>query len=278
MPSIITHHIHGEQVKKQLGSINAAAFAWGVQGPDFFYAQKPGQNGSSLKKYGSAFHSSEPNRVISSMKKGCGDYEMNRSYLLGFCCHYALDSAAHPYVLDFVNKLKAENPDESEISLHNEIESAIDTIMLRRECGKLPTEINLADYLPLNDEVQNTIAALYRFVIKDVFGDEVSKEAVLKAMEDAMKFHKSINDKSGLKKGLLKKLGNPMASNIRPMIEDASRDYANIEHAVWAYKDGRECDMDFFEVFDKAVQKAVNIINGLEEADISAYTENEPFC
>lgn len=277
MPSIITHHIHGEQVKKQLGNINAGAFAWGVQGPDFFYAHKP-RNGLSLKKYGSAFHGSDPNAVIGSMKKGCGDNEMNRSYLLGFCCHYALDSAAHPYVLCFVERLKAENPGESEMSLHNEIEAAIDTIMLRRECGKLPTEINLAEYLPLNREVQKSIAGLYRFVMEDVFGEAVSEDAVMEAMEDAVKFHKSINDKTGLKKGFLKKLGNPMASNIRPMIEDASRDYANVEHAVWTYKDGRQSEMDFFELFEKAVQKAVNIINNLNKADLSAYTENEPFC
>ena len=71
-----------------------------------------------------------------------------RSYVWGFVCHYSLDCTAHPYVNWLAVELAKQRPWETPSTMHGEIESALDAIILRFETGKLPSEVPTEGNVP----------------------------------------------------------------------------------------------------------------------------------
>ena len=123
--------------------------------------------GKSLKEYGNKLHGTKPSLTFSAMRDFLVRHSdpVYRSYVMGFLCHYALDSTAHPYINAFAETLLRERPYETHTTLHGEIEAALDAIVLRRETGLLPNEVNLKHMFPKNEAVQRRIAKLFRHVL-----------------------------------------------------------------------------------------------------------------
>ena len=108
MPAAITHFLHSQRVLagiKQAGreTFSPEAFAWGAQGPDFFYCHRflPWWRGQSLAGWGDRLHDAPPAETLASMwryVKAHPEDRYARSYAQGFLCHYAADSVCHPFV------------------------------------------------------------------------------------------------------------------------------------------------------------------------------------
>ena len=72
-------------------------------GPDFFFTHRffPWQKGESLKEIGERLHQTPPSSIFDfaqEYENGERGNDVSLSYVLGFLCHYALDSTAHPFV------------------------------------------------------------------------------------------------------------------------------------------------------------------------------------
>lgn len=299
MPAAITHFLHGKEVLQQLEekktppTINALAFFWGAQGPDFFFCHRflPWMRGKHLRELGEKFHSCNPNELLSFMKQ----YAWKRkeptviSYCLGFLCHYAYDSVAHPYINWLANRLLKDFSMETPETLHTEIESALDTIMLRTKEGKLPTSLNLKQYFPHNTAVQAEIAEIYSYLIQEMFGLQVGPREILTATEDAHKVFSLLSDRTSLKKMLITKFESHgphrISAHIRPMMENSEIDYANIGNAPWFLPSGEESCCTFFDLEKKAKQKALRLTEGFLKDDAATFsaeffstlTGDEPF-
>ncbi|MEG1426546.1 MAG: zinc dependent phospholipase C family protein [Oscillospiraceae bacterium] len=153
MPAAITHHIHGESVlnylkqEKNLQNVNETAYYWGCQGPDFLFAHRffSWMKGTKISQFGGELHHADPNKTLRAMIQYVSTRQESvyASYLLGFFCHYSLDSTAHPYINFLAKELLADEPVQTESIMHCEIESALDTIVLRTEKGQLPSDLNL---------------------------------------------------------------------------------------------------------------------------------------
>lgn len=136
MPTTYTHDIFGKEVYKKLpkeikAEIKTAKslYLTGLHGPDILFYYKPlGKN--TVNKTALDVHN-ELAAVF--FENAIQRYHENpskelASYILGFGCHYILDSVCHPYVWDYVEK--------SGIS-HAEIETEMDRYYMIRE-GKDP--------------------------------------------------------------------------------------------------------------------------------------------
>ncbi len=114
MPSLYAHNSFGTDVYKQLPNnlkkiirTYPKAFKAGLQGPDFLFFYRPFMK-CAPNKLGYAQHG-EPftgfldkiRPILQKKGKNCGEY----AYMLGFICHFLLDSESHTYI----NK-KAEKP------------------------------------------------------------------------------------------------------------------------------------------------------------------------
>lgn len=289
MPNCITHFLHAEQVlellpEKAKGALYHPAFVWGAQGPDFLFCHRyfPWQKGESLSDYGTELHEHPPADTLDCLREflHTKDESVYHSYIYGFLCHYALDSTAHPYVIAFSKELLEERPYETETTLHAEIESSLDTIMLRRETGKLPTEAKLKQYFPKDAAAQNAIAEVYSVLFDKLFKVQISKQAVLEATADAHRVFFALTDKTTMKKKIFDRIerGKPskISSHLIPVMENEEIDYANSSKSPWT-AGGESHQEDFFELFETAVQKAVTLITEFDHADFAALTQNVPF-
>lgn len=288
MPACLTHYLFARRVADrfpQAGGADPCAYAWGAQGPDFLFCHRYMRflglgKGDGLQTYGSLMHETKPSATLSAMReflKARPDPSY-RSYVQGFLCHYALDSTAHPYVNALAGELAAQRAHETTGTMHGEIESALDAIILRRETGKLPSGVNLKHMFPKNEGVQRRIARLYRQVLADVYQADVPEEELLRATRDAHFVFAAVTDRTGLKQRLFHMLerGKPhvVASHIVPLTERDDVDYANISRQPWGPDSSR---LDFFQLFGQALDRAERLIAEFDTADLAALTEEKPF-
>ena len=295
MPAAIAHFLHAERVLEELNRqgftipTSRDAFLWGAQGPDFLYCHRflPWQRGQSLKEYAERLHHEQPSRVFGALRD-CFEYAKNPdpvlAYIDGFLCHYSLDRTCHPFVHFGSHALLAENPGQDEEVLHNRMESALDTIVLRYERADLPTDFNLKRTVPGNPEVQEQIAELYADFLKRLFGLENAGDALLQSTKDCRLIYGLLNDRTGLKKLFAERLERKgrqaVSSHIRPLSEGADWDYANAQKNEWRWpaESGTPCSDSFFDLYERSVRESVRLIQGfLPAADYGVLTNEIPF-
>lgn len=288
MPACITHNLFAKNVLKALPerpeSLDETAYLWGAQGPDFLFCHRymPWMKGESLGAYGSKVHATTPSHTLNLMRDFLKTHSDPgyRSYVMGFLCHYALDSTGHPYINARSEEWAPLNPNQTPGTMHGEIESALDAIVLRRETGKLPSEVPLKNMFPKNPGVQRQIAEIYQVVLKGLFDLDAQLKDLYQASQDAHTVFSCVTDRTGLKLKLMEKIesGKPHAisSHIVPLTEKADVDYANIQHEPWTVE-GETRKEDFFELMELAQTKAVNFITAFDSADLSALTAEKPF-
>ena len=272
MPAAITHYLHAERVMAVLEDAtphrryDRDAFLWGAQGADVFACHRllPWQKGESLAECGTRLHEKDPKELSLALHgywKSALHKKIPASYAAGFLCHDTMDRICHPYVAFLEGVLAPQRPGVARGTLHNEAESALDVIMMRREKGELACDFDLRDALPKNRDVQEGIVQLYAAVIPALLGVAVREDQLEQVLQDARRCFGLMNNRSGLKKKLLQAVekrqpGGPVFSAyLRDWMEDGETDFANLAHAEW--NDGeRERQEDFFALFDTAVEQA----------------------
>ena len=159
MPSTYAHYRLGRDVEKLLTGNTAdivknnfSCFALGLHGPDLLFYYRPLTN-NKTNAIGYAIHEHFASQFFKSAAetfKRRGQRDADEAYLLGFLCHFALDSEGHPVVNA---EMKSKN-----IS-HTEIESAFDRYLLEGD-GKNPFGTDLTSHI-LADGKNADIAAAY---------------------------------------------------------------------------------------------------------------------
>lgn len=288
MPACITHNLFARDVLARLReSVDECACFWGAQGPDFLFCHRYFQyvlkkTGASLKEYGSALHRDPPSATLNAMRDFLSRHSdpSYRSYVLGFLCHYALDSTAHPFVNARARELAERRPGENPSTMHGEIEASLDAIVLRWKTGKLPSEVKLGDMFPKNEGAQRKIACLYQDVLSTVYGAQVSQEELYQATKDAHFVFACCTDRTGLKRGLFRVIekGRPsyVASHLVPITEDPEEDFANLSHESWTWE-GTRRDRDFFQLYEEALDLAELLWKRFDTGDFASLTQERPF-
>ena len=285
MPACLTHYYFAQSVREDLpdkASLDSCAYAWGAQGPDFFFCHRflPFWKGESIKEYGTRLHEEKPSKMLGAMRDFLKTHpdSVYRSYVWGFVCHYSLDCTAHPYINWLSKELTSQRPWETPSTMHGEIEASLDTIILRSETGKLPSEMPLKYIFPKNEAVERRIAHLYRQVLFALYGEDVKEDVLVQAMDDAHHVFSLLTDRTGLKKRLFHRLEknkpSGISSHIVPLTEEDSIDYANTQNLPWGAEGSSQ---SFFELYGEAQGVAGKILAGFMDGDLSALTKERPF-
>lgn len=291
MPACLTHFQFARRVAEALPEGTVAAepeYYWGAQGPDFLFAHRylPWMKEPSLKTYGNRLHEADPVPELLAVREFLARHpdEAYRSYAYGLLCHYALDSTAHPFIQARAAEMAERRPEQTLGTMHGEIEAALDAIILRRETGKLPSEVSLGKCFPKNEATQRRIAKLYRDLIFQVLGEDVPEEKLYQATKDAHFVFSLMTDRTGLKLKIFESLEKGkthwISSHLVPITENGDEDYVNLAHDPWDWQ-GIAGEEDFFELFDQAKGLAVELITRLEsasEAELARLTRGRSFA
>lgn len=169
MPGTYAHYTFGKEVLKyandEVGKIitdNLDLFFIGLHGPDILFYYKPLTIKNSINSLGCKIHHEKANIFFERAKKiisNSEDKDGYIAYIIGFICHFMLDSECHPYI----NKItKKENLS------HTEIESEFDKLLLIRD-GKDPFHIDLTNHLRIDSRLSKYISPFFDIENKDVF-------------------------------------------------------------------------------------------------------------
>lgn len=162
MPAHYAHFVFGlkvtrklpDQAKALIGSSRETldSYFLGFQGPDplaFYKPWRPGEinhEGEILHARSGRFFFSRA--LVYEKEEPC---EARRAYLLGFMCHYMLDSSCHPLVTKYMKE---------EGITHSLVEREFDSMLIRKD-GKDPVGLNLDMIIPDEPSMGEIISPFY---------------------------------------------------------------------------------------------------------------------
>ena len=175
MASYISHYLTAKAVieKSPENSVIKKypdCFILGAQGGDLiFYAF------GEFKGYGARTHKEKTYGLFLSLLDYCRktDKESSVAYALGLLCHYALDSAAHPYVVhEAAERLTKLYPKHLKSCLHMMLETRID-VMMRERAESRGTTLNLKEVIPSTKRAALSLADIWSNAVDKVYGVDV---------------------------------------------------------------------------------------------------------
>ncbi|MBR2572026.1 MAG: zinc dependent phospholipase C family protein [Clostridia bacterium] len=183
MPDIIVHTGMGREVLSRLGlRLNADVYRFGLLGPDpfLFYRFYVPPFWHAANRYSSVMHRERTGDFLAALALRCREEPELFAYLAGFLCHYALDSAAHPFILRKANHSR---------TMHMAIEHRLDTLY--------GGEIDIPPFLPerLKAGVGGCIGAVY--------GWSDAWEKLQQGHADMFPFYRLAGDRNGTLNRLL---------------------------------------------------------------------------
>ncbi len=160
MPTTYAHWRFGDQCIKSLPielqnviNNNREIFDYTVHGPDmFFYYNCLKFN--DVNKFGKSLHSTPFRDILERLKQrylNCDNKDAALSFLLGFCCHFALDSYCHGFI-DCVA--------ETGLVTHGKIESQLDRYFMIKD-GRNPVKQSWTFALKPNKKMAHIFSQLF---------------------------------------------------------------------------------------------------------------------
>ena len=193
MPTTYAHWRFGEKCIRMLPDDlqniilnNRAIFDYGVHGPDiFFYYNCLKHN--EVNRYGSAMHDIPYKDTLAQIKenfKKTENKDMALSYLLGFTCHFTLDSYCHGFI---------EKVDETTPYSHGKIESQFDRYLLIKD-GFNPVTKSVTDMFHPDKKMAKVISGLFNKFDEDI---------IYKTLKDQKLYLNLLKDNSDIKRFFL---------------------------------------------------------------------------
>ncbi len=175
MPSLYAHNLYGRLVARQTTPFlrqllrqHYRAFAIGCQGPDILFFHQP-LKGSAVSALGNTIHNApasdfigkgasylcQPADVLALQRMEQKNASWSKAnayaYLLGFLCHYALDSTCHPYINRVVETIPFD---------HVEMETEFERYLLLKN-GEDPLSYPLYRLIPRDAATIQAILPFY---------------------------------------------------------------------------------------------------------------------
>lgn len=298
MPANIVHHHFAERVYEEnkegiSGLIKGKddCFFAGAQGPDillYLMFEKP-----PLNLFGNMQHDAF---LQKELFKAGADYIKNGAppsvyaFLLGQLCHYALDSAMHPYVYHREKDLPSFYPKNAHHIVHIIFESALDYLCIRDVLKKNTTFFPSAKNIKIRKKRELDICRYYADVLAPFFKINMTVKQGRKAFRYMKTLFRCTDDPTGMIKAfirLIEKLflkGKVQLSAFwRPRKERHSEDWLNNNRAPFPkYRNGKELSNETVEeIVSRSIPHAVALIKnfvayieGKEELDGGLYRTN----
>lgn len=298
MPAIIAHDTFGREVYDRHypligGSRDEAdAFLLGNQGPDplFFAVLSPGLYAHS--RLGSTMHSHKPAELLAACKQSLtildhDERAVGRAYMLGFLCHYIMDSSLHPFVYFHEYSLcDAGEPGLSRADgheVHGIIESELDELVLFFKRNTTVATFNPAtNILKAREHVLSIISKMYAFVALTVYGQFVPANLFARSVRNYRLAQAAFYSPTGAKRtlvGRMERLARPhsffQAMSHRP-VELTESMFDNRDHRAWKNPfTGATHTESFWDLYDTARAQACTTIPVFDQPGFTVETACE---
>ncbi len=246
MPALYAHNRFGADVFKQLDDELETIlkkyytqFRIGMQGPDIFFFYRPIIRNHISKRAGD-MHGENADKFFEKAVKVIQEKGRNSreyAYILGFICHFALDSECHPYIEKMVKTIGVG---------HMEIEGEFDKYLLRAD-GKDALAYPIWKYIPTDDM---TVETIYHFF------PEMSREEIKESLVTYRFIKKVFTAPSKMKQCVI---------NMILKIAGMYKKYYGLMHP---YRDNPKCERTNKELenrYNQAILVADRLIQGYDK-------------
>lgn len=258
MPAGFAHDSFGKIVYKELPDamrlrlgIYQDQFRFGLQGPDVLFHYNL-TNYNRVNTRGVEIHKEPARKLFEPAIQYCKENGIDNSlygYMMGCVCHFALDSAAHPYVNASVDDFGAS---------HSEIESEFEKYLLKK-AGRDPHRYSISHLIPKDRETARAMQIMYR---------DFTEKEMMRAMKDMSLIRNVLVASSNVKKKAL-------LTFMR-----VTGHYDEIQGQVLRFKDNPVCEETnkrLFEIYKEAVPDAVNMILNVHQSIFADLPLSERF-
>lgn len=245
MPALYAHNRFGKEVFERLdGELKEVIknhynqFRVGLQGPDIFFFYKPWKK-NKVSELGYRMHDESAYTFFergAELVKKQGKHSREYAYLLGFLCHFILDSECHPYV----------NSMEKQIEVsHLKIESEYEKMLLRKD-KRNPFSYPIAKYIATD--------AATVYAIHKVFEQVQEKE-----IKEALQTYRYI-------KKLLTTPRKAQQKSVKAILKTAGlyKTYAGLLHDFQDEERCEETNQELDQRFENAITVAVQMMKNFE--------------
>lgn len=244
MPAIYAHYSFGKKVYRQLpDSLKKIVrnykkeYTAGLQGPDFLFFFNPLVK-NRYGQLGHQIHSEDAsvflNRAVKILKV-TGMNSPEGAYIMGFICHFMLDSSCH----GFVNRMVGETGES-----HTEQETEFDRYMMERD-GKCALRYPLYRLVDDSQELAETMSVFYKGV--STFTVRVSQERM-------RLIRRLLFSPGGLKRRIL--------SGMSDLLFGPDREFSSFVMKTHANPACEEINRGLEERFERAVPECVRSMEG----------------
>lgn len=208
MPAIITHHIFGEDIAPSVpggllsGEEELLAFLLANQGPDPLFTRFSTlpTRAATCHRLASRIQGGSVTRAFLALRDGVSrlpapDMRVGRAFALGLLGHYALDRAAHPFVIAQERAICAADPslEGSRRAVHAVIESDVDTWILWEKRGATVDERPAAGNLMRTERIERAGGALFSQVALAAFGTPLGTREYGRCVRDYERLYRLID-------------------------------------------------------------------------------------
>lgn len=166
--------------------------------------------GKSIRKFQNYFHTHKSQEFFLNLLRFIKDNnikdEDTYSFLVGFICHYALDSTMHPYIIYKTGSMKKNDPNSYKYNnIHCFMETFLDNDMIKRREKTNPYKFNYSNFCfdtrKFSDNLKRTINYTFynTFKIKDM--SQIYYKSLKQMNLSLLLFRK---DSYGIKKNIYK--------------------------------------------------------------------------
>ncbi|HAQ41751.1 MAG TPA: hypothetical protein DCM73_13575 [Clostridiales bacterium] len=240
MPATYAHYMFGHEVLKLLDDDvqkiingNIGLYNIGLHGPDILFYYKPLKS-NHVNSTGYRLHKITADTFFENARQkinSCPDCDAACAYILGFICHFMLDSQCHPYIRQ-----------KEIVATHSTIETEFDRLFM------LKNDLNPLTFRPTSHIEPN----FHNAEVISWFFDDIAKEEILKALKQ-MKFYLNFLVSPGrLKRSLI--TGGLKASGNYDGIIGLMMRYEPVEACV-------EINEVLYDLFVKAVEPAAGLVS-----------------
>ena len=287
MPDILTHvycanfskkHFEDSIVMRQIVDKHLSAFYLGAQGPDFFFYYRiwPWKNNASIPKIADKIHKTKTEvflgQAIDSIKEtdlGSKAGQMTLAYWMGFLCHYALDTTAHPFIYyhSGINK-DDDAKTKGDHNNHKFLENIIDTIMSKKYENIMGLPRNQTECLPRDANALMPVYESVADIINKVYGVDVEVTIIRDAVADMRKLIGIMNDPKHRLRWWFNKaesiISKPkyITTAAFPAGSNLHYDFMNMNHNTWVHPCDKSIEYkdSFQDLFDMSIERAVELM------------------
>ncbi len=192
------------------------------------------------------------------------------AYLAGFLCFYAIDRAASPYISYRViqgSSLNANNRHER--TLRTEIETTIDTVLLRSHCHMEPSQLNFEALTFISKKEAAAIGRMMQYAVRATYHKKISASDLSAGVHNVRRQIVALHPDARIRRLWVGSVRGKLPMRKLTVYRDLQadeQDYMNSSEKAWYPYAG--CPMplykSFSEIYADALRSAVSLLEELD--------------